>query len=751
MLTGSPLCEREAPYPGSSQSSTCPDPGNSIKTWFAGLLCALGAFICCIRSQGEDPSQRAGLPEYRTIPAATPQEQTPTNGLPAADSLTTWMVSHGDSFADRYSALTQINRTNVNALREAWTYHSRDTDGNIQANPIIVDGVMFGPTPGRAIVAIDATNGTELWRFQLEPVERPRVEDSPARRGLVYWPGTAAHPARIVFSSGDWVYALDPKNGHPLADFGVNGRAPLPTGGTAVGVIWRSTYIVPGLLGDIFAFDLGTGQNLWRFHTIPKPGEPGADTWSGAGHGYGAGHGNGANCWGGLSLDAQRGIVFAAIGNPSPDFVGVDRLGDNLYSDSVVALDAQSGALRWYFQNVRHDVWDLDCPAPPVLLTITRDDRKIDVVMCLSKVGDTLVLDRIGGKPIFPFRLRRAPTSSLPGEVTAPYQPDPELPEPYSSQDFEIADVTNRTPEAHDFVMKQLRHAKFGWFEPPSEGRPMVYAGTRGGAEWTGACVDVPTGHVYLNSNHLIGMATVFRNDELPRDPSLPPSNGEKLFQQMCSGCHGANRQGIGMVPSLVGLRHRMSEADVTALLRTGRSQMPPAPLMTDDQHRDLLDFLLRRNQPPPPKQAAEGPTYFADGWNFINDQEGYPGCKPPWGLLNCIDMNTGKILWRVPLGNYDKLSREGQPETGTENFGGPTVTAGGLVFCSGTKDSMIRAFDAETGKVLWSNRLPWAGCAPPSVYQVNGREYIVIAATGGGKIGTPTGDAYVAFALPKD
>jgi quinoprotein glucose dehydrogenase len=709
------------------------------------LLCILTAFTCCMSAQIEGADQRLQLPEFRVVPAATPQEQTPTNGLPRAESLQSWPVSHGDGFADRYSALTQINRGNVRNLREAWIYHSHDGYGNIQANPIVVDGIMFGPTPGRAIVAVDASTGTELWRFQLEAVAQPRLEDSPARRGLVYWPGTKAHPARVVFASGDWVYALDPKTGRPMAEFGTNGRAPLPTGGTAVGVIWRESYIVPGLLGDIFAYDIGTGTSLWRFHTVPRSGEPGADTWRGRGFS------NGANCWGGISVDAKRGIVFAAIGNARPDFVGVDRIGDNLYSDCLVALDARSGKLRWYFQNVRHDIWDLDCPAPPVLMTIDHDGRRIDVVVGLSKVGDTLVLDRVSGRPIFPFRLRRAPTSTLAGEVTAPYQPDPELPEPYSSQDFSIDEVTNRSPEAHEFVMKQLRHATYGWFVPPSEGLPMVYAGTRGGAEWTGACVDVPSGRIYLNSNHLIGRVTVFRNDERERDPALAPSNGERLFQQMCAGCHGARRQGIGMVPSLVGLRHRMTDEEVTALLRTGRGQMPPAPQITGGQRRELLDFLMRRNQPPPARDAAEGPEYFADGWNFINDQDGYPGCNPPWGLLNCIDVNTGRIVWRVPLGSYEKLAKEGQPETGTENFGGPTVTAGGLVFCSGTKDSMIRAFDKDTGSVLWSAKLPWAGCAPPSVYQVKGREYVVIAATGGGKIDTPTGDAYVAFALPAD
>jgi len=722
------------------------DPVGSVPsraTGLARLLFALAALAGTAGAQVENAAQRSRMPLYVTIPAATPQEQTPSNGLPAAETLQTWTVSHGDPFADRYSALTQINRDNVKSLREAWTYHSRDAMGNIQANPIVVDGVMFGPTPGRAIVALDASKGTELWRFQLDAVKEPRMQDSPARRGLVYWPGTKEHPARIVFASGDWVYALDPKTGHPLADFGVEGRTPLPTGGTAVGVVWKDTFVVPGLLGDIFGYDIGTGASLWRFHTFPVAGEPGSETWKGSGHD------DGAHCWGGLALDPARGIVFAAIGNPIPDFLGGGRHGDNLYGDCIVALDAQSGRLLWHFQNVRHDIWDLDCPAPPVLMSISREGRKIDVVVGLSKLGDTLVLDRVSGKPIFPFRMRRAPTSTLPGEVTAPYQPDPELPEQYSTEDFRVDEVTDRTPEAHDFVTRQLRHATYGWFEPPSEGRPLVYAGSRGGAEWTGACVDVPTGRMYLNSNHLIGFFTVFRNDERARDPNLPPSAGEKIFMQSCAGCHGAGRQGIGMVPALVGLQHRMTDAEVTALLKTGRAQMPPAPPMTDDQHRDLLDFLMRRNQPAPSKRASEDPEYFADGFNFIRDQEGHPGCKPPWGLLNCIDMNSGKILWRVPLGNYDELSKDGQPETGTENFGGPTVTAGGVVFCSGTKDSMIRAFDADTGKVLWSAKLPWAGCAPPSVYQANGREYVVIAATGGGKIEAPTGDAYVAFALP--
>ena len=710
---------------------------------WVSLAPLLLASLVVASAQTDDPGIRAALPEFQAVPAATPRELTPTSGSPVAATMRSWTTSHGDPGSRRYSALTQINKSNVNQLAAAWTYHSNDGSGNIQANPIVVDGVMYAPTVGRAIVAVDAASGVERWRFQLETPPRIGLEDAPARRGLAWWPGDSAHAARIVFASGNWLYALNPKSGQLLADFGEHGRTPLPTGGTAAGVIWKSTFIVPGLWGDVFGFDLRNGAQLWRFHTIPQPGEFGADTWQG-------GVQDGAHPWGGVAVDDARGIAYVAVGAARPDFIGVDRHGDNLYSDCVVALDARTGARLWHFQNVRHDIWDLDNPAPPNLVTITRDGRAIDAVACVTKMGNTLLLDRVTGKSIFPFRLRRAPVSTLPGEVTAPYQPDPELPEWISRPDVQLADITHRTPAAYEAVLKQVQRASFGWFEPPTEAKPLLYHSSRGGAEWTGACVDVPTGRLYISSNNLISMTTVYRSDELERDPAYPPSAGENFFQINCASCHAANRQGLGMVPSLAGLRHRMVDADVIALLKSGRSPMPPAPPMAAEQQRDLLDFLMRRNQPPAkPSSRASEHAYFAVGYKFINDPDGYPGSAPPWGLLNCLDLNTGKILWRVTLGNYDELSPPGGPKTGTENFGGPTVTAGGLVFCAGTKDNKIRAFDKDTGEELWSATLPWAGAAPPSVYEVGGREFVVIAATGGGKLATPTGDAYVAFALP--
>lgn len=690
----------------------------------------------------EDAGARLALPEFQLIPAAQANELSPA--LPVdPQSFAHWTRSQGDAGSRRYSAHAQINRSNVAALTVAWTYHSGDGARNIQCTPIVVDGLLFGPTAGRDIVALDAATGTERWRFKVEQPARLRMEDEPARRGLVYWPGTAGHAARILFGSGNWLYALDPQTGRPIAEFGENGRTRLPKGATAGGAIYREVLVTAGLYGDLFGYDVRTGAMLWRFHTVPQAGEFGADTWVGVEKDR-----RQANCWGGLSIDEQRGMVFAAIGAAQPNFIGVDRAGDNLFSNCVLALDALTGRRLWHFQNVRHDIWDLDNAAPPTLVSIQRDGRQVDAVTCVSKPGVLLLLDRVSGKPIFPFRLRRAPVSTLPGERTAPYQPDPELPELFSSPDFKPSDVTTRTPEAHEFVMKQVAKATYGWFRPFTEGKPNLFIGTRGGGEWSGSATDITNGRLYVTSNRMVSKITVFAADEGKRDPRYPPSAGENIYRQSCFACHGDERQGNGMIPPLIGLRHRMADEEVSTLLRTGRGAMPPAPPMSDGEHQALLDYLFRRNQPP--TQLATGAADYAfDGFNFLLDHEGYPGNQPPWGLLNCYDLNTGKFLWRVPLGEYAELTKQGVPKTGTQNLGGATVTAGGLVFCAGTHDEMIRAFDADTGEELWKAKLPFGGYAAPAVYEVAGRQFVVITATGGGKVGGPAGDAYVAFSLP--
>ncbi|MEJ1974086.1 MAG: PQQ-binding-like beta-propeller repeat protein [Lacunisphaera sp.] len=500
--------------------------------------------------------------------------------------------------------------------------------------------------------------------------------------------------------------------------------------------------IVPGFLGDVFGYDVGSGKQLWRFRTMPTGTEFGADTW--------ARPDKGANCWGGMSLDEPRGIAYIATGSPKPNYLGAAHLGANLFSDCIIALNAKTGERLWHFQEIEHDIWDLDLPTAPNLVTVVHDGRKIDAVAAVSKIGNTLLLDRVTGKPLFPYRLRRAPAAKLEGEVTARYQPDLELPQPFGRQDFRREDITDRTPEARAFVEQQLARANMGWFEPFEDGKPTAFYGMLGGSDWPGAAFDPDTGRLYVAANHLPWLVTIQRDDDPA--PLVPATPGEKAYQQYCAACHGAERRGSGMVPGLRGVRHRMTEDDFVHLLKTGRNAMPPlGAAIPADQLKDLQSFLFAKDRPPRPIAPGESPRYTFGSYQKLLDQEGYPGIKPPWGTLNCIDLNTGRLLWRVPLGEHEELTKRGFPKTGTENMGGATVTAGGLVFCSGTRDNKIRAFSATDGAELWSATLPLHGTAPPASYEANGRQYIVIAATGGGKLGGPSGDAWVAFALPNE
>jgi quinoprotein glucose dehydrogenase len=700
------------------------------------LLASAALAVIAAPSYSQPPSQ----PEYRFIPAAKTAELTAADGWPSPASQRTWTRSLGGPSSNQFSDLRQIDRSNVRSLRVAWIYHSRDGQANIQANPIEVDGTLYAPTAGNYIVALDAATGRELWRYK--PLQEKRgLQDFAARRGLLYWKGGPSASPRLIFGAGNCIFALDPKTGRPIADFGENGRTPIAQGTTAVGAVWKHVLIVPGFLGDVFAYDVVTGRPLWRFQTIAQPGQFGGETWKN--------RQIGANCWGGMALDESRGIAFVSTGSPKPNFNGTGHLGDNLFANCVIALDAASGRRIWDFQEIRHDIWDLDIPAPPVLVTVTHDGRKVDAVAQVTKIGNTLLLDRLTGKPLFPFRLRRAPPSPLPGEVTAEYQPDLQLPQPFVLHQFTFADsdVTDRTPAAHAFVEQEIARANRGWFQAFAVARPTVYFGIHGGAEWTGSAFDPATGRLYVTANELPWSITVFRDDDPP--PAVPPTLGEQVYLKDCAACHGPRLEGTGMVPPLRGLRHRMTDEQVLALWKTGRGSMPPAPPMTSEERKALLDFLMVRDRPAPPPDPTKPPKYSFSGYHRLLDDEDYPGCKPPWGTLNCLDLNTGKLVWRVPLGEYEALRKLGIPKTGTENFGGALATAGGLVFCSGTRDNKIRAFDSQTGEELWSADLPLHGTAPLATYEAGGRQFVVIAATGGGKLEGPTGDAWVAFALP--
>lgn len=552
------------------------------------LLICLASRTVAASASVENPKGRAALPEFQTIPAAKSGELTPAADVNAAQ-FGRWTRSQGDNGARRYSALQQITRDNVRNLEVAWIYRSGDGAANIQCTPIVVDGLLYAPTPGRAIVAIDAETGVERWRKQMEAPRRIRPQDAPARRGLVYWPGDHGNAPRILFGAGDWIHAVDPVTGDSILQFGGDGRTSIPTGATASGAVFQHVFVTTGINGDVFGFDVRNGRQLWRFRSVARGGDFGGETWDGPQ--------SGANGWSGLSIDDQRGIAFIALGAPRPDMVGIGRLGNNLFSNCVLALDVLTGERRWHFQDVRHDIWDLDVCAPPNLVTILRDGRPVDVVTCMAKSGHLFVLDRVSGKPIFPVRLRRAPVSNLPGERTAAYQPDPELPEPISRSEFNPADITDRTPEAREFVRKIVERSNYGFFAPFTEGKPTLFIGSRGGAEWSGAAVDVPTGRLYVTSNRWVSKITVIANDERERDPKFPASFGEKHYTQHCAACHGPTRAGVGIAPPLIGLKARMGEGEVTAMIEKGKGAMPPNLLLDGEQKKDLVDFLFRRNQ----------------------------------------------------------------------------------------------------------------------------------------------------------
>jgi outer membrane protein assembly factor BamB/sugar phosphate isomerase/epimerase len=427
----------------------------------------------------EGPATREKLPLYQVIPAAKPAELTRANGFPKGKTFMTWERSHGNNGGMRYSALRQINRRSVTNLAVAWTYQSHDTGNALECNPIIVRDMMFTPTPGDSVVAVNAAIGTEVWRF--------KPEGRPAFRGLIYWPGQGRARERVMFCAGKFLYALDPKSGKLIAGFGDGGKALLPGvaqpgfgAATAAPAIFQKIIIVPGFEKDVWDFDVASGRLLWTFHTVPQPGEFGADTWERP-------ESYAANAWAGMALDEKRGIAFITTASPKPNFNGVRHRGQNLFANCVIALDARTGKRLWHFQEIRHDIWDLDVSAPPNLATITRDGRRVDVVTATTKIGNTLLLDRNSGKPIFPFRLRRAPTSDVPGEQTWPYQPDPELPENFSKLEFTAADLTTRTDEAAAYAGTLFKSMRTDWFLPCTEGRPTLYFDIDGGAEWTGA------------------------------------------------------------------------------------------------------------------------------------------------------------------------------------------------------------------------------------------------------------------------
>ena len=664
-----------------------------------------------------------------------------------------WRVYGGDAENTHFSRLHQINRKNVRRLQVAWTFDTQES-GGLQTSPLIVGTVLYGLTPTQKVFALDAATGSLLWRFD------SGIRGTQPNRGLAYW--SEGKDQRILVGVMNFVYALDAVTGKSIAGFGKEGRIDLgedlrgdPASQsvylTSPGVVYKDLLIVgsrnpetlPAPPGNIRAYNVRTGKLRWAFHTIPHPGEFGYETWpkdawktSGA-----------ANNWTGMTLDSKRGIVYVPTGSAAFDFYGADRVGDNLFANCLLALNAETGERLWHFQSVRHDLWDRDFPAPPTLLTIKHQGKKVDAIAQTSKQGFVFLFDRNNGKTLFPVEFRDYPPSAVPGEQAARQQALPTKPAPYSRQLLTADLLTNRTPEAHQWAVDRFQ--KFhsgGQFVPFSVGEDtVVFPGFDGGAEWGGSAVDSKKGILYVNANDVAWTGALVEN--------TGENSPKALYLNQCGVCHGEKMEGSPpAIPSLAGIAERASSEDVAMIIKNGKGRMPGFPGFSDDQLLALVMYLtngeskeLTSTGPPPPSMK-----YRFTGYHKFLDPDGYPAILPPWGTLNAIDLNTGEYVWKIPLGEYPELAANGQKNTGTENYGGPIVTAGGLVFIGATNfDKKFRAFDKSTGQLLWETTLPFAGNATPATYEVNGRQFVVIAAGGGKDPKSRSGGVYVAFALP--
>jgi quinoprotein glucose dehydrogenase len=676
------------------------------------------------------------------------------------ETYRTWTAYGGGPGQIRYSRLDQINRSNVKQLEQAWVYDSGE-NGGLQTQPIVVDGVLYGVTPSHKTFAVRASTGEHLWTFD------SGIRGQGPNRGLMYW-SDGSDDRRVYAAVNRYVYALDVRTGKPIAMFGEGGRIDLhkdlgrdPERQSVVlttpGVVHKNLLILGGRVseglpaspGDVRAYNARTGALEWSFHTIPHPGEAGYETWSkDSWREVG-----GANSWPGMALDSARGIVFVPTGSAAPDFYGANRVGDNLYANSLLALNADTGKLIWHFQFVRHDIWDRDAPAPPSLITIRRDRKVIDAVAQATKHGYVFVFERATGKPLYPIEYRKAPASTVPGEVTADTQPFPTKPAPFARQELTAETITSRTPEARSWALAEL--AKFhndGLFVPLSVGRQtVIFPGFDGGAEWGGQAFDPDTGLYYVNSNDLAwtgGLA-----------PAVEATTSRGIYQQNCATCHRDDMQGAPpQIASLVGIGGRKTKAEISTIVEKGAGRMPGFPYLSAAARAALVDYLSEGTDRPVAAKPAGGTAplvpYRFTGYRKFLDPDGYPAVAPPWGTLNAINLNTGDLVWRMPLGEYPELAAKGLTDTGTENYGGPIVTAGGLVFIGATNfDRKFRAFDKATGALLWETTLPFSGNATPITYEVDGRQFVAIAA-GGGKggarqdPGSASGGTYVAFAL---
>jgi quinoprotein glucose dehydrogenase len=665
-----------------------------------------------------------------------------------ARPYTTWSEYGGSADSMQYSALDQINRTNVKALEPAWFYRVAGDPVRLPFNPLIVEGVMYVAGTKNVVVALDATTGKELWTSPAEATER----------GLAYWESADRSDRRLILTTNNGLRQIDAKTGQAITRFGRNGTVDMRTGSPrrlggpnkTPGRIFENLLIVGSNTGegygsppgDLRAYDVVTGNLVWTFHTIPRPGEYGYETWPQDAWQYAGG----ANVWGEITLDKKNGIVFFPTGSPTHDLYGADRAGNNLFGNSLLALDARTGKRLWHFQVVHHDLWDYDLASAPKLLTVRRNGQPVEIVAQAGKTGYLYVFERLTGKPLWPIDERPVPKSEVPGEASSPTQPIPSKPPPFARQVFTPEDVNPfMSPEEQARLKQAVRDAaNEGVFTPSSHLRHHIqFPGAWGGANWGSTAGDPATGMLYVRSLEMPSYRRMTVNTPSQAPAAVPggprEQQGLAVYTQICAACHGPGQTPMRS-PAKLGAEN------FRTLLRQGREQMPAfSEHMLSLESVDALEAYLLSLPLADPEQGGNetlrlpqnparysGPRVryagsFSAGWYTSN---GLPVVGPPWTQLVAYDLNEGTIKWRVPDGHAPGLAGQGIMNTGTVRpRNGPVVTAGGLVFVANSQDRMLRAYDKTDGRVLWERELEANPEGIPAVYEVGGRQYIAFAA----------------------
>jgi len=645
-----------------------------------------------------------------------------------------WPTYLGDNGRQHYSSLDQVTRDNVSRLELAWSYNSGDPSGSMYTSPLVIDGVFYGLSPSLVPFALNAATGEEIWRNDLDI-------DGGAQRGLMWWAN--GDDKRLFFSQGKTLIAISAHNGELIAGFGDNGKVDMTPkdieraymGVTVPGVVFEDNLIMgfsttedeDAYPGSIRAFSALTGEIVWAFNTIPARGDPGSETWAEGS----LGRAGGANVWSGMALDEDRGILFAPTGSATPDFYGANRLGDNLYANCLLAIDVRTGELQWHHQVFKHDLWDRDNPSPPTLVQLQRDGKTIDAVAITTKSGQLFAFDRDTGESMYDLIAVETLPSTIPGEVPAPVQHV--SPVVISRQTFE---VTNRTPEATKFVEDKIKDWDLRPWAPPRLGTVLLYPWYDGGGEWGGSAFDPANNRLIVNSNDEAGILTL---SEIPVGFS-----NFGAYASNCGACHGMKLEGTDLAPSLVGVLDRMDFAELGELMDAGIGRMPSFSHLDDTERRGVFRYIaspeLEEDEP-----STEVRFVLSSGYVYLRDHEDLPGNSPPWGTLNSIDLATGEIAWKINFGNF--LSHP-DLDYGSISYGGPVVTASGLIFIAATPDKLFRAYDSQDGTLLWETELSAAGFSTPAIYSVDGKQYISIAA-GGSRLGPPSGSEYFTYALP--